>query len=445
MIGPRRAAGALALAASWLVTAEPQSLVTIVQGDGFRSPRAARTSDVSGDGRTVAFESQARLVPADTDDRPDIYVLDRLMGRVTLESGALGEGDHTHPRISGDGRMIVFETRPPPAMVTPRADIAVHDRVEGTTRLLTKTARNNDPYGWSRNPDISDDGRVVAFSSAATTLTDGPDMNGAVEDVYVVHLPGGSITRVSLSASGAQLAQGDSILPSLSADGRWVAFASTAALDEDSAGTAAPAGRRHRQVFLRDTVEGRTVRVAPAARRGLPNADSSLPSMSGDGRYVTFVSDASNLLDDDRNRAADVFLYDRESGALSWVSRAADGSSAAGESIAPVISANGRFVAFQSDAANLVCTRRCDEQTDDINLIWDVFVFDRTTRQIVRISEDELGGWMEPSAGPSLDATGRVAAFSSRHPVDAADRARDFDLFVRALAVSPVITRRPPD
>jgi Tol biopolymer transport system component len=444
MIGPRPAAVALGLAGSWLLTTAPQTLVTVAQGDAFRSPRAARTSDVSADGRTVVFESQARLVPADTDDSPDIYVLDRLSGHVTLESGAL-DGDHTHPRISGDGRVVVFETRPPSAMVTPRADIALHDRVDGTTRLLTKTARNTDPYGWSRNPDISDDGQVVAFSSAATTLTAGLDMNGAVEDVYVVRLPGGTISRVSLSARGAQLARGDSILPSLSADGRWVAFASTAALDEDSAGTAAAAGRRYRQVFLRDTVEGRTIRVAPAARRGLPNADSSVPSMSGDGRYVTFVSDASNLLDDDRNDAADVFLYDRESATLTWVSRGADGSPAAGESIAPVISASGRFVAFQSDAANLVCARRCVEHTDDINLIWDVFVFDRTTRQIVRISEDELGGWTEPSAGPSLDATGSVAAFSSRQPADAADTARDFDLFVRALSVAPVITRRAPE
>ena len=444
MTGARPAVFALGLAGSWYFTAAPQTLVTVAQSEALRSPRAARTSDVSADGRSIAFESRARLVPADTDDQPDIYVLDRVSGRVTLESGAIGDGEHSHPRISGDGRLVVFETRPPYALATPRADIALHDRVDGTTRLLTKTVRNDNPYGWSRNPDISDDGRVVAFSSAATTLTDGLDVNGTLEDVYLMRLPGGSISRVSLSAGGAQLARGDSILPSLSADGRWVAFASTAALD-DPAAAAAPAGRRPRQVFLRDAIEGRTTRVAPAARRGVPNADSSLPSISGDGRFVTFVSDASNLLDDDRNQASDIFLYDREADAVTWVSRAADGSPAAGESLAPVISASGRFVAFQSDAGNLVCSRRCAEQADDINLIWDAFVFDRTTRQIVRISEDELGGWMEPSAGPSLDAMGTIAAFSSKHPVDASDRAGDFDLFVRALTVAPIITRRPPE
>jgi Tol biopolymer transport system component len=158
---------------------------------------------------------------------------------------------------------------------------------------------------------------------------------------------------------------------------------------------------------------------------------------------VTFASDASNLLDDDQNRASDVFLYDREGDTLAWVSRAADGSSASGESTGPVVSGDGRFIAFQSDAANLVCARRCPPH-DDINLLWDTFLLDRASGRIVRTSEDERGGWMEPSAGPALDATGRVVAFSSRHPVDATDRSDDFDLFVRALTPRPVITRRTP-
>ena len=171
---------------------------------------------------------------------------------------------------------------------------------------------------------------------------------------------------------------------------------------------------------------------------------------------MAFISEASNLLDDDGNRAADVFLYDREADALSWVSRAADGSSAGGESAWPDISGNGRFVAFQSDAANLICAGKSGacahsagvgqnpQPGDDINLLWDVFLFDRNSRRTVRISEDELGGWMESSVGPALDAMGQAIAFSSRHAVAPSDGAGDFDLFVRALTPPPAITRKSP-
>lgn len=431
------------VAGTSLLAAEEPALVTVAQRDNFRSVRAPRSADVSADGQLVAFESLARLVPADTDDCLDIYVLDRATRRVTLESDVLGDrAEHSHPRISGDGRYLVFESRPPITMNTPRADIVLRDRTAGTSRVLTTTARNTAPFGWSRDPDISDDGRVVAFSSAATTLTDGPDVNGAIEDVYLVQMSSGTITRASVTSAGVQPDRGDSIQPSLSADGRWLAFASTAPLDDGP-----PTGssdKRPRQIYVRDTIDGRTTRVTRAANGGLPNGTSWLPSLSADGLRLAFTSDASNLLDDDNNRASDVFFYDREAEAITWVSRAADGSPAGGESTGAVISGNGRFVAFQSDAANLACAKRCSELADDINLLWDTFLFDSTSGVIVRTSEDELGGWMEPSAGPALDATGRVIAFSSRHPVDAADRGGDFDLFVRALTHPPISTRRSP-
>ena len=434
---------AAGVAGSWLLAAEEPALLTVAQHDNSRSVRAPRTADVSADGQVVAFESLARLVPADTDDCLDIYVLDRATRRVTLESEVLGDGaEHSHPRISGDGRYLVFESRPPLAMNTPRADIVLRDRIAGTSRVLTTTARNTAPFGWSRDPDISDDGRVVAFSSAATTLTDGPDVNGAIEDVYLVQVSSGSISRASVTSAGVQPDRGDSIHPSLSPDGRWLAFASTAPLDDGPAGSSHD--KRPRQIYLRDTIGGRTTRVTRTANGGLPNGTSWLPSLSADGRRLAFTSDASNLLDDDNNRASDVFLYDREADAITWVSRAPDGSPAGGESTGAVISGNGRFVAFQSDAANLACAKRCSEPNDDINLLWDTFLFDSASGVIVRTSEDELGGWMEPSAGPALDATGRVIAFSSRHPVDAADQGGDFDLFVRALTHPPISTRRSP-
>jgi len=404
-------------------------VVTVAQLDGSRSPRSPRTVDVSADGRFVVFQSLARLVSADTNNRADVYVLDRSTGAVSLESSAVEGFEHVHPRTSGDGRYLVFES------FTDEhggGEIVLRDRVLGTSRLLTDGKRVRDePQSWSRSPAISVDGRVVAFSSVAVHLTNDGDVNGKQEDVYTVTLPGGAISRASVSSTGMQMAQGNSILPSLSSDGRWLAFASTAPLVD---GVARDKPQRH--VYLRDLRTGKTLRVTRTANGGVPNGNSSLPSISGDGRYIAFVSEASNILNDDQNQGTDILLYDRETDAISWVSRGADGSSANGESTNPVISADGRFVAFQSDASNLVCAKRCPEHDQDINLLWDIFLFDRTSGRIARVSEDALGGWMEVSSGPAVDGAGSVVAFSSRHPVDSDDRRDDFDLFVRA-APSP--------
>jgi Tol biopolymer transport system component len=356
-----------------------------------------------------------------------------------MESAAPGDWvEHGSARASGDGRYVVFESV---RVGAHGADIVLRDRQTGAFRLLTDGAHRLEPAGFSRHPSLSHDGRVLAFSSILTTL-DGPDANGAGEDVYVMALPAGRVTRASVTSAGVQPPGGDSTLPSLSGDARWLAFASSATLGE-SVPRSGPE-RTVRQIYLRDLQSGRTLRITRAANGGAPNGDSSMPSISADGRYVAFASDASNLLDDDQNRTTDVFIYDRDTGALGWISRGSDGSSANGESLSPVISADGRFVAFQSDASNLVCARRCAEAAADINLLWDVFLFDRTNGRIARMSEDDLGEWMEPSAGPAIDGAGRIVAFSSRHPVDARDRGDDFDLFVRAVLPAPTATRKAP-
>jgi len=423
------------VATNWILGASSNAVVTLAQRDAYRSPRAPRTVDVSADGRTIVFQSLAGLVPADINDRADIYALDRSSGAVTLESNAAQGVEHSHPRTSGDGRYLVFESVSGDHPI----DVVLRDRVAGTTRVLTAFDRARDPEGWSRSPAISRDGRVVAFTSVATQLTEDGDANGRLEDVYILTLAAGRVTRASVSSTGVQMPQGNSILPTLNGDGRWLAFASTAPLTETTA-----RDKPRRQVYLRDLRDGRTVRVTRAANGGAPNGDSSLPSISGDGRYVAFVTEASNLLNDDQNQGADVLLYDRDADAVSWVSRGADGSSANGESTSPVISADGRFVTFQSDASNLVCPKRCADHADDINLLWDVFLFDRVSGRIVRVSEDDLGSWMEASAGPAVDATGSIVAFSSRHPVDSDDRRDDFDLFVRAMPPPPTVTRKVP-
>jgi TolB protein len=143
-----------------------------------------------------------------------------------------------------------------------------------------------------------------------------------------------------------------------------------------------------------------------------------------------FASEATNLVPGDRNRSADVFLRDLRTHSAVLISRSASGGAANGRSGNPVVSADGRFVAFQSQASDLICARRCPAAVEDINLLSDVFLFDRVTGLMIRISAGPAG-WAEESAAPQIDAAGDVIAFTSRHPIDAQDDRNDFDLFVR--------------
>lgn len=151
--------------------------------------------------------------------------------------------------------------------------------------------------------------------------------------------------------------------------------------------------------------------------------------LSGDGRYVVFVSAVADFVSGDRNRSSDIFLADMQLGSIELVSRNHSGGSGNGASRGPFVSADGRVIAFQSLASDLICSP-CSRALEDINLLWDVFVLDRQTGTMTRVSTDAAGGWMEPSTGPVLDSSGNLVAYSSRHPIDAADTLNDFDLFV---------------
>ena len=161
-----------------------------------------------------------------------------------------------------------------------------------------------------------------------------------------------------------------------------------------------------------------------------PNASSYDAAISGDGRYVAFVSDATDLVRGDHNRAPDVFLFDLRTRSTVLVSRSEGDGSANGTSRHPAISAAGTVVTFQSDASDLTCSKRCAAEMRDINLVTDVFILDVRSLMVRRVSTGRRS-WREPSIGPSVDGLGAVVAFSSRHPRDSRDDRDDYDLFVR--------------
>jgi Tol biopolymer transport system component len=422
---------------AWAAAPDGDILLTVPQGDSWRFATSPAPASVSADGRYIALSSYARLVPADTDSRADIYVLDRISGAVTLESVTADDhpltGDSSYPRLSGDGRYLVFDTVAVTADGRLDTDIVIRDRIRNTATSVRGDSRS--VPAASRHPAISDDGHVVVFASAGTTLVDGPDANGPCDDVYAFDTTTRVITRVSVDSHGVQPSTGASFSPAISGDGRFVAFTSTASLD--GAGSSTTAGARaglRAQVYVRDRTLGTTTLASVGTNGALANGPSDHPSISRDGRYLAFVSEATTLVRRDRNRSTDVFVRDLRNGSTTLVSRSAAGGTGNGASASPAISADGRFVAFQSNASDLVCARRCAAAADDINLLPDVFLFDRATNQTTWISATAAGGWAEESGAPQVDATGAVVTFSSRHPIDATDVGNDFDLFVRVPA-----------
>ena len=417
----------------------PQPFVTIKQGidDSFA---VARQLSFSHSGRFVAFVSRQPLVGGDTGGYPGIYVLDRETGQVTLESGSAQGCRPGHacatPRLSGDGRFLTFETTDDaPAAAPPHGIIVIKDRRTGAMRHIGPTASG---VGSMRDAAISAEGRTVTFSASAPDLVPGSDANGTSEDVYSLDLVSNRLQRLSVDSAGRQPAAGASFAPSISGDGRYVAFSSTAPLD----GTRPkPNGRPLVDVFLRDTRTQTTKRISTRPDGGMTNGSSYGAAISEDGRFVAFVSEASDLVKGDGNRASDVFVCDLRTGSIALVSHGTGGRAANGASSQPAISADGSVILFQSDASDLMCGSKCQEAGRDINLVADVFAADRASGTIWRVSTGR-NPWMEASMAPAIDGSGTIVAFSSRHACDGQDEGDDFDLFVGGINLPVVVAKK---
>jgi Tol biopolymer transport system component len=228
-------------------------------------------------------------------------------------------------------------------------DVFVHDRVTGETTRVSVDSAGNEGNGDSAyfSPWISADGRYVAFPSEATNLV--PSDTNAATDVFVHDRVTGETTRVSVGSTGEQ-GDGSSWYPSMSADGRYVAFMSTATNlvtgDTNDEG----------DVFVHDRATGETTRVSVDWQGNQARYRSWNPSMSADGRYVTFHG-GGTLTPDANPSALNVFVHDRLAGETRLVSLELNDMASIwskGWSDYASISANGRFVAFESSDPFLV-------------------------------------------------------------------------------------------
>jgi Tol biopolymer transport system component len=346
--------------------------------------------------------------------------------RVSVSShGAQGDslsgGQFGHPgqSISADGRFVAFESFASNLVSgdTHDQDVFVHDRRTGKTRLVSVSSSGAQAQGSSSNPSVSANGRFVAFESYAGNLVSG-DTNRD-QDIFVRDRRTGKTTRVAVSSSGAQ-AQGDSYAPSVSADGRFVAFESDARnlVHGDNKGS--------NDVFVHDRRTGKTRRVSVSSSGAQAHGSSGNPAISANGRFVTFESLATNLVRGDTNHSWDVFVHDRRTGKTRRVSVSSSGAQAHGSSSNPSISAGGRFVAFVSWAPKLAA--------GDKNGFVDVFVRDRRKgkTRLMSVSSAGAQGNDRSRSHPSISAGGRYVAFeSSASNLVRGDSNRDQDIFVR--------------
>ncbi len=438
-----------------------------VAASGGEADADSYTPSLADDGDRVAFISVAgNLDAADTNGNPDAFVHQRSTGstrRISFavdrsQDGGVGAGDVF---ISGDGQLATFAGRASydapggnllcaasAGSVRLQECIFVADLGSGALAIVDVRPNGLRGNSFSRWGVLSAAGDLVAFWSHSDDLVPG-DING-MADVFARDLPSGSTRRVSVASDGsaAMGASGDAAAAgadavAVSRDGRYVAFVSRAtnlvANDNNSS----------LDVFLHDRLTAATERVSLATGGAEGSADSVLgarQAISDDGRYVLFASRAANLVPGDTNGLLDVFLRDRIAATTERVSVAADDSEAAGDS-GPLaaVAANGRFVAFNSAASNLV--------PDDTNGQNDIFVRDRLAGTTVRASVASDGTEASGENGSalwrglSMTADGLTVAWSSvASNLVPDDSNGQRDVFVRApCAIQPTPTPTSTD
>jgi Tol biopolymer transport system component len=433
----RRAALMLATATMMLGVLAPRAWaahgsterVSVATSGGDPSANSSWPS-VSANGRYVAFSSWAsNLVPGDANDQSDIFVADRATGSTTLVSlasdGTQANGSSFTPSISADGNIVAFRSDATNLVAGDdegHVDIFVHVLSTGRTIRVSQRPSGRGANEDSQDPSISADGRAVAFASLASNLVTVPvNATGLCCDIFVHRISTGANTLGDPMRNGDGAS--DSFLPVLSATGRFLAFGSwgceiakgVECLDESN-------------VYELDTKTGKMTLVSRAYSGDVGFGCGANPAISADGSQVAFISDGANLVRHDTNSAYDVFLRDLSTGVTTRVSVTSKEGQTNGGLGRVTMSGDGRYVVFQSDAWNIV--------PGDENLVSDVFARDtltgRTFRASVASDGSEADGY---SADAAISADGSVIAFASdADNLAPADANLTTDIFARSSA-----------
>ncbi len=311
-----------------------------VSSSGAQANGASELPTISADGRFVSFRSLAsNLVSGDTNNAWDIFVRDRATGvteRVSVSSsGGQGTGTSRDPSLSADGRFVAFASTSANLVsgdTNGAQDIFVRDRLTGATTRMSVDSSGVQGNADSNNPSLSADGHLVLFDSTASNLVSG-DTNAA-RDVFLRDRTANTTTRLSVSSSGAQ-SNGDSARAHFSASGSLVVFESGAS-NLVSGDTNA-----RNDIFLRDRGASTTTRIDLRPGGVQTSRDSDFPTISADGRWVAYYSTDTGLVSGDTNAVGDVFELDRNSGTTSRVSVDSSGVQGNANSTTPALADNG--------------------------------------------------------------------------------------------------------
>ena len=361
---------------------------------------------LSKDGRYVAFTSPLALVNYDTNSLFDVYLLDRATNALEMISisnaGALGNNGSFDPAISDDGRYVAFYSAASnfyTGDVAGFGDLFIRDRQTGTTTLVTVGISGN-ANGQSLDPMITADGRTLIFSSAASNLIPG-DTNGST-DLFVRNLDTGVTSRINPNTTPPNLGNESTLGGDISADGRFVVFQSFS--DDIVAGDT----NLISDIFVLDRTTNIFQRVSTSSTGSQANGSSERRSISDDGRFIVFDSRATNLTADGGFTSFNIFLKDRLTGQTKLISRNYNGG-AANESRRPEISGDGRWITFETGSTTMF--------PDSANTAGDIIIYDRLTDTLERLTKGIGNGNGGPCNFPSLNAVisrdGSTVSFDS--------------------------------
>lgn len=378
-------------------------------GTQANGPSAFGTASTNG--RFVVFSSDAtNLVPGDTNGKTDVFRRDLVTGetiRISVsDDGMQADGRSFASGVSRDGRLVLFWSYATNLVANDTngfEDVFLHDATLHTTTRLSFAAGGVQTNGGSRNPSMSDDGRWIAFQSYASNVVPG-DGNDR-EDIFLLDRRSGKTTRVGQPSGGGADGEptvesdDDSGTPQLSANGRYLAFESSATnlVSGDTNDTI--------DAFVVDVKRGTLVRASVSDAGVGGNLQSRSPIPSNDGHYVLFLSLADNLVAGDTNQAADSFVRDLRRSTTARVSVATDGREANHGGSRGTFDHKGRYVAFGTFASNFV--------PGDTNAAADVYVRDLARGTTVRATRAQSGGETNGSTQAYAFVDGRTLLVTS--------------------------------
>lgn len=379
--------------------------------NGASGDNSSYSAIPSADGRFVAFQSYAEdLVANDSNGREDVFIINVTNGAITLVSADIsgtnsGNRISFDPRISTDGRFVAFyseSTNLVAGATNPYGDIYLRDTVSGSTRLISVNTNGTGPGNdYSSELEMTPDARFIVFTSYSTNLS-ANDLNGFDQDVFLRDTNSATCEAISLNSAGTGTGNSDSYGPSVSGDGRYVAFQS------DATNLGPADANVSTDIFVRDRNLGTNYLCSRATGGGSANGYSFDPLVSSNGAIVLFSSYANDIVTGDTNSYLDIFAYNTTNHTVQLVTVNLSGSGGNNYSYSPRISHDGRYVAFESFASDLVVS--------DLNgQIEDIFIRDLLlgTTTLISMNCEATSSGNSDSYSPSISADGRYVSFVS--------------------------------